>query len=76
MKPIKDFTAQELAAKLPEKANKDLLEWYNSDVNAQLIFEVLLSREVPVSVLLEGWTEKEIITDSHPYNEYFLLRNM
>jgi hypothetical protein len=76
MSPIPDFTAQELAAKLPQKANQDLLEWFNKDVNAQIIFELLLNTEVPASVLLEGWTKKEIVTDSHPYIEYFLLRDM
>jgi spermidine synthase len=76
MRPIGDFSAQELAAKLPAKANDDLLEWIGKGVDAREVFSILLKREVSADELLKGWTKEEYISDSHPYNEYFLLRDM
>ena len=76
MSPIEDFSAQQLAGKMPVKAVQDMLEWLKPGVEAQAVFAAILKKEISVENLLDGWTKKEIITDSRPYNEYFLLRDM
>jgi spermidine synthase len=73
MSPIKEFSPQELNMKTPEAAKNDLTEWAPEN-SSDVMYKVVLERKVSVKKLLEGWTKKEIITDSHPYNEYFLLR--
>ena len=76
--PIQTLSAEQLAAKLPEKAKSDLLEWINHDqstkettlVNA---IQSVLGRERDINSLLSP--NKSIkINDDHPFNEYFWWR--
>ena len=72
MDPIENLTAQQLSARMPASAGKDLLEWSPSpDLPAYL--NLVLSREL---VIQEGLNPnpKIRINDDQPYNEYFLLR--
>jgi hypothetical protein len=57
---------------MPAAAKKDLLEWsLSQDLPGYLGLVVV--REIPLKSVLN--TNLEIrITDGHPYNEYFLLR--
>ena len=72
MDPIKVPTPEQLTACLPAAAKKDLLEWsLSQDLPGYLGLVVV--REIPLKSVLN--TNLEIrITDGHPYNEYFLLR--
>jgi spermidine synthase len=72
--PIPDRTAEELAARMPARAQEDLLEW-NSRTNLTIsgYLNLVVSQEVPVQEVLNP-DVKIRITDDHPYNEYFLLR--
>ncbi|KAB2841263.1 MAG: hypothetical protein F9K47_11710 [Burkholderiales bacterium] len=71
MSPLPNLSAEELFAKLPPKAQRDLDEWVKKD--ARTDWATVLAREIPLAELLpedRGIT----ITDDHPYNEYYLLR--
>jgi hypothetical protein len=70
--PIEILRPEQLAASMPVAAGDDLVEWASSpDVPAYL--NAVLSTEFPVKEVLSP-NPKIRITDDHPYNEYFLLR--
>jgi spermidine synthase len=70
--PIPEISPAEFVARLPEAAQRDLIEW---DSNQSLIGMTtdVLSRRVPISTALQADLPAEI-TDDQPYNEYFILR--
>ncbi len=70
--PIPPATGQELAARMPPKAQADLLEWpHPLDLPGYL--NLVLSNETRITdVLMPGLDYR--ITDDRPFNEYFLLR--
>ena len=71
--PIEQLDANQLAARMPESAKRDLLEWSDSpDVTAYL--GRVVSNEI-VPLPLDPNLEIQI-TDDQPYNEYFLLRQL
>jgi hypothetical protein len=72
MEPIPLRTAQELAARLPASASKDLLEWSSAPDSAAYLEEVV-SQETPIERVLSPDLRIRI-TDDQPYNEYYLLR--
>lgn len=72
MQPIPALSSAELAARLPERARQDLLEW-TSTTNCAAYLEEVVSREIPMEKILEI-QDGPRITDDRPYNEYFLLR--
>jgi hypothetical protein len=69
--PIEQLDANQLVAKMPESAKRDLLEWNNSQ-NAQTYIGKVVSREIVPLPLNPN--PKIHITDDQPFNEYFLLR--
>jgi len=72
--PIEQLNADQLAARMPESAKKDLLEWDDSqDVTAYI--GRVVGCEFFVPGLLNPDPEVQI-TDDQPYNEYFLLRHL
>jgi spermidine synthase len=74
MDPIEVVDARKLAARIPENAKRDLLEWSTSqDLTAYLARVV--SREISAGDCLDPDLDVRI-TDDHPYNEYFLLRRL
>jgi len=70
--PIERLDANQLAARMPESAKQDLLEW-NDSQDAPAYIGRVIKNEVSVPELLNPDPEVEI-TDDQPYNEYFLLR--
>jgi spermidine synthase len=72
--PIERRSGAELAARLPPKAAKDLMEW-SSAPTPQAYLDSVLAQEIPVDWLLEQKSEIRI-TDDQPYNEYFILRKI
>jgi len=72
MEPIEICTADELAARMPARAKEDLLEWSPEEKLPDYLRQALL-QEVPIKDVLNPHPEIRI-TDDHPYNEYFLLR--
>ena len=70
--PIERQTAEGLAANMPADAKTDLLEWSgSSDLPGYL--NLVVSHEIPINNLLNP-NLKILLTDDHPFNEYFLLR--
>jgi spermidine synthase len=72
MEPIPNLSAEQVAARMPAAAGKDLLEWTRLKNLPSYLDEVLL-KEIPVESALNP-DARVRITDDHPYNEYFLLR--
>jgi len=72
--PLRQFTAQEMVARMPQRAVADLLEWFPG-LNAEAIVQGMLSMPVDLpkgSSLNAGM----MITDDRPYNEYYLMRRL
>jgi hypothetical protein len=63
-----------MAARMPPSAKKDLLEWADTRDAASYLDRVL-SGEIQINIRLNH-DPRVIITDDHPFNEYFLLRQM
>jgi spermidine synthase len=72
--PIEQLDANQLAARMPERAKRDLWEW-NSSEDAPAYLGSVVANEVSVPRLLNRDPEV-IITDDRPFNEYFLLRQL
>jgi len=72
MEPIESLTDEQLAAKLPEAATHDLMEWSQASRSAIYLGEVL-SQEVAPKELLSA-NPRIRITDDRPFNEYYFLR--
>jgi spermidine synthase len=72
--PLEPLDAQQLAARMPEAAKKDLVEWATSpDVPAYI--QPVISQEIHIAEHLNPDPEIKV-TDDRPFNEYFLLRRM
>jgi spermidine synthase len=70
--PIETLNANQLAARMPEGAKTDMLEWTSiRDVPGYI--GLVISHEIPPAKILNPDTKVQI-TDDQPYNEYFLLR--
>jgi predicted membrane-bound spermidine synthase len=72
MEPILPATGQELADRMPPKAQKDLLEWQPT-LNLPGYLNAELTRESQISNVFNPALGYRI-TDDRPFNEYFLLR--
>ncbi len=70
--PIPEISPAEFAARLPQAAQRDLIEW-GPDQSSIAMAGNILSRRVPISSVLQPDLPAEI-TDDRPYNEYFILR--
>jgi spermidine synthase len=73
MEPIEQLDAGQLAARLPKRAQQDLLEW-NAVKDAPAYLAGVLTNEYFVPNLLNPDPDLQI-TDDKPFNEYFLLRH-
>ena len=63
-----------LAARLPEAARLDFVEW-GPFADARSFFAAVLAREINPAVLLRESGPSPVLTDDRPLNEYFLLRD-
>jgi hypothetical protein len=70
--PIEKPTAEQLLARMPASAKRDLMEW-NAEGNPTNYLEKVLCQEIPMQSVLKP-NLQIAITDDHPMNEYFLLR--
>ena len=71
--PIPEISPAEFVARLPEAAQRDLIEWGPNQSLIGMANDVL-SRRVPISTVLQPNLPAEI-TDDQPFNEYFILRD-
>jgi spermidine synthase len=74
MEPIEQVDAAKLAARMPESARKDLLEWYDTTNTTELLDRVV-GREFPPAFALNPDPAIQV-TDDEPFNEYFLIRRL
>jgi spermidine synthase len=74
MQPIEKLDAGQLAARMPDSAKNDLVEW-NDSKDATAYLGQVVSREYVVPSLLNPYAEIQV-TDDQPFNEYFLLRRL
>ena len=74
MEPIEQLDPERLAARMPDAAKKDLLEW-NDSKNVQAYLGLVISNEYSIPISLNPDRDVQI-TDDQPFNEYFLLRRM
>ncbi|OLD66367.1 MAG: hypothetical protein AUI47_00040 [Acidobacteria bacterium 13_1_40CM_2_68_5] len=73
-RPIPDTSAKVLASRLPPRAAADLVEW-NPGLQAQQVFEKLLSQEMMPERIIAAAPGAPALTDDQPFNEYYLLRH-
>lgn len=74
MQPIASLDAAQLAARMPDSAKTDLVEW-NADKDATAYIGRVVTQEYAVPSLLNPDAEIQV-TDDEPFNEYFLLRRL
>jgi spermidine synthase/MFS family permease len=72
MEPLGNLSSKELAARMPAKAQHDLLEW-NPKLDAPDYLNKVLSQETQITAALNPSLDYRI-TDDRPFNEYFLMR--
>jgi predicted membrane-bound spermidine synthase len=72
--PIEQLDANQLVARMPESAKKDLVEW-NDSLDVPAFIGLVVTNEASVPGLLNSNLNVQI-TDDRPYNEYFLLRRL
>jgi len=74
MEPIEQLDAEQLTARMPESAKKDLVEW-NDSKDAAAYLNQVLTNEYSIPTLLNSDPEIQV-TDDKPFNEYFLIRRL
>jgi len=74
MEPIERLDAKTLAARMPESARQDLLEW-NAMKDVPAYLAPVLSREYDMPDSLNPDASIQV-TDDQPFNEYYLLRHL
>jgi spermidine synthase len=72
MQPIAPATTQELVARMPAAAQKDLMEWEPSG-SLTAYLDKVASKELQITHVLNPALDCRI-TDDRPFNEYYLLR--
>jgi spermidine synthase len=70
--PIPEISPAEFVARLPEAAQRDLIEWNPNQSPVEMASDIL-SRRLSTNDVLRADLPAEV-TDDRPYNEYFVLR--
>ncbi len=73
MQPVPQLTARQLAARMPEAAQRDLVEW-GPAASAEAMAALILAPRLSVRDVAPEPATAPPITDDRPFNEYFLLR--
>lgn len=73
--PIESLSVQEIVNKMPLKARTDLCQWAGGGSDCSGEIAKFMAGELNFQDLLDP-EPKIIVTDDHPYNEYFMLRRM
>jgi spermidine synthase len=71
--PLPDRDAAALAARLPQAAAADFVEWGPAETPAGM-FAKVLERELDLDGVIARYPRVPPILDDHPINEYFFLR--
>jgi hypothetical protein len=73
--PIPYRAGAELAARMPEAAARDFMEWPFRRSPAEE-FNYVLEREKPLSVMLNADPTAQAMRDDRPVNEYVIMRKL
>jgi len=73
--PLRNWTAGELARKMPPAAARDLMEW-SAGPTVEGEFDAILQKEGSLDRMLAGDPEAPALQDDRPINEYFILRQL
>jgi predicted membrane-bound spermidine synthase len=73
MRPLPKVPGSVLAARMPQSASSDFVEW-GPQASADKQFDAVLSQEIPLQELVQEDSQVPALTDDRPINEYFLLR--
>jgi spermidine synthase len=73
-KPIEIASVDEVIARMPARARRDLVEWSPKRFLRPMVAKVLAS-EVPLEDLLNE-DESIVVSDDRPFNEYYVLRRI
>jgi spermidine synthase len=73
MKPLRSFSAAELAARMPPAAVSDFVE-FGPEISAEKEFDLVLKREIPLQTLIQPYPSVPELSDDQPINEYFVMR--
>jgi predicted membrane-bound spermidine synthase len=74
MDPLESLNADKMLERMPAAAKADLAEWSRvADLRSDIA--TVLGEELPIGRVLPTHPGN-VITDDHPYNEYFLLRRL
>jgi predicted membrane-bound spermidine synthase len=73
-RPISSLTAEQALTRMPESARRDLMEWFPRRMPLDVLGDVLRQERSLDEIL--GARAEMILTDDHPYNEYFLVRRL
>ena len=74
MQPIPELAAAALAARMPERARQDMLEW-GPQSTAEAMVAATIAGRVPITDIVQNPLSEPAITDDRPFNEYYLLRH-
>ena len=72
--PLPSVSAEAAAARMPEAARGDLLEWFPRMPEASVPLRAQLARELDPATLSRGEPDVPALSDDRPVNEYYLLR--
>jgi spermidine synthase len=75
MTPLPDIDAEQFAARLPPRAQRDLVEWQPNSSAASMAADILANR-MPMTGIVSDPLGRPIVDDDSPFNEYFLLRRL
>jgi spermidine synthase len=71
--PLETPSIEQVMARMPPSAVRDLLEW-EPRRQARELWQDMLNQEVDINKLVPEWRFQLAVTDDRPFNEYFLLR--
>ena len=75
MEPIPNLNAAQLAARMPDAARADLLEWAEPHRDAASYIDRVVQYQFSADNFLSS-DRRVVVSDDQPFNEYFLLRQM
>ena len=73
-KPLKIPSVQEAIERMPETAQKDLMEWF-PNTNLEKVIGSMFNNEIPIERILKI-KRNVVVSDDQPYNEYFFLHQL
>jgi spermidine synthase/MFS family permease len=73
-RPLLSVSAEAAAARMPESARRDLLEWFPKAPDAAGPLRAAFARQVDADALTRGEPNVPALSDDRPVNEYYLLR--